>query len=580
MFPRPRSVNLSSSMPQNRFAKNREQSLLRISSLALILSLLPCLVLTGCGGPSPSPGGGPQPSFTLTLSTSYLALYPGATQTLQVQAVPHNGFHGQVSVSFSGLPSGITPSPSSLSLSAGDSGTVVFTAALNAATERFQPYDIGNDSASFPIAVRGTSGSLQSASSLTLVVSLQNPSFVPTVVDLPVVHITTQGGAPIDSTETYVSGTLVISTDLAGANQLYNGTMKIKGRGHSTWWMPKKPYRIKLDDKASLLGMPSDKDWNLLANYNDKTLMRNALAFELSRRLGLPWTPRGRFVEVFLNGRYDGNYQLTEKIKVGASRVNVTKMKDTDISDDPLTGGYLMEVDDRHDGAFWFRTNRNLPIVIQDPDPAVTEQYNYISSYVRQAEDALFASSFTDPTVGWPAYFDPSTFINWYLVDEFTASQDSIFFSSCWLYKDRLNPLLYMGPVWDFDISIGNVNYSTAVNPTGWWVRNGPWYSRFFQDPNFAALTAARWNEVKATQLDTMLAYVDQTAAALEQSQQNNFQRWPILGELVWPNSECAGSYQGEVDFLKSWLTQRLAWMDSQFNPGAAGASARAGSRP
>jgi len=574
------SSHSSALTAQNQPAKSRKRSLLRTSSLAFILVLLSCLILTGCGGPSPSPDGGPQPTFTLTLSTPSMALYPGATQSLQVQAVPHNGFQGQVSISFSGLPSGITLTPSSLTISPGNPGTVVFTAALNAATERFTPYEIGNDSASFPIAVSGASGVVRSAALLTLVVSLQNPSFVPTAVDLPVVHITTQGGAPIDSTETYVSGTLVISTDLAGANQLYSGTMQIKGRGHSTWWMPKKPYRIKLDAKASLLGMPSDKDWNLLANYNDKTLMRNAIAFELSRRLGLPWTPRGAFVEVFLNGRYDGNYQLTEKIKAGTSRVNITRMADTDTSGDALTGGYLMEIDERLDGAFWFRTNRNLPIVIQDPDPAADAQHTYISSYVMQAEDALYSNSFTDPALGWPAYFDAATFINWYLVDEFTASQDSIFFSSCWLYKDRLNPLLYMGPVWDFDISMGNVNYSTAVNPTGWWVRNGPWYSRFFQDPNFAALTVVRWNEVRATQLDTMLAYVDQTALALEQSQQNNFQRWPILGELVWPNSECAGSYQGEVDFLKSWLTQRLVWMDSQFNPGAAGASARAGSRP
>lgn len=559
---------------RRRRAKNRKPSLLRPLSLALILPLVSCFILSGCGGAPSPPARGVQGTFTLTLSTSYLVLYPGATQSLQVQAVPHNGFAGQVSVSFAGLPLGVTVSPSPLNLGAGDSGTVVLTAALNAAAEHFTPWQIGPDSVSFPIAVRGTSGSLVTAASLTLVVSLQNPDFVPTVVDLPVVHITTQGGAPIDSTETYVSGTLVISTDLAGANQLYSGTMQIKGRGHSTWWMPKKPYRIKLDSKASLLGMPADKDWNLLANYDDKTLMRNALAFELSRRLGLPWTPRAAFVEVFLNGRYDGNYQLTEKIKIGTSRVNITKMKDTDILGDALTGGYLLEIDERRDGAFWFETNRGLPIVIQDPDPAMAEQYNYISNYVRQAEDVLFASSFADPTVGWPAYFDATTFINWYLVNELTASQDSIFFSSCWLYKDRLNPLLYMGPVWDFDISMGNVNYSSAVNPTMWWVRNGLWYSRFFQDPNFAALTAARWNEVKATQLDTMLAYVDQTAAALAQSQQNNFQRWPILGELVWPNSECAGSYQGEVDFLKSWLSQRLAWMDAQFNPGTTGSAA------
>lgn len=113
------------------------------------------------------------------------------------------------------------------------------------------------------------------------------------------------------------------------------------------------------------------------------------------------------------------------------------------------------------------------------------------------------------------------------------------------------------------------MNYNPIVNPDIWWIgTNASWYARLFQDPNFTAAVIARWKQIKASQLDTLPAFIDQTAAYLNQSQQNNFQRWPILGEEVWPNSEVAGSYQGEVDFLKSWLTQRIAWMDSQFSQG------------
>jgi len=450
--------------------ERRQLSFLCAPYVLCLVIVVAGLALSGCGGQNAGPTG-PTPSFGLTLSAPSVSLYPGGTQSLEVRTVAHHGFQGQVSVSFSGLPSDITASPSSLMLSVGGTGTVEFRAGLRAAGEYFNPWNINPDSVSIPVTVRGTSGSLRSTTSFVLIVTLQNPSFVPTTTDLPVVWITTQDGAPITDTETYVPGTLAISADLAGANIIYTGTMQIRGRGHSTWWMPKKPYRIKLDSKASLLGMPADKDWNLLANYNDKTLMRNAIAFELSRRLGMPWTPRSAFVEVFLNGRYDGNYQLTEKIEVNPERVNITRMTETDTSGDALTGGYLMEIDERRDGAFWFVTRRNLPIVIQDPDPAHPAQYDYIKAYVIQAEDALFSDSYADPALGWPAYFDARTFIDWYLVNEITASQDSIFFSSCWFYKDRMNPLLYMGPVWDFDISMGNVNYSTAVQPTGWWVQ-------------------------------------------------------------------------------------------------------------
>lgn len=538
-----------------------------------LMVILSGLVLPACGGPDSS-SHGPQPGFTLSVSTGTIALYPGSTQSVQVQVVPRNGFQGSVSISVTGLPSDIALSPSPFQVAANESGTLAFTAGLSAAAERFNPYEIGNDSTSLPLTFRGTSGTLSNSASATLTVSLQNPSFLPTATSLLVLHITTQDSAPIDSTETYVPGALTVSSDLAGADVVYSGPMQIKGRGHSTWWMPKRPYRIKLDSKASLLGMPSSRDWNLLANYCDKTLARNALAFELSRRLGLPWTPRDAFVEVFLNGRYDGAYQLTEKIKVATSRVNITSMTETDIAGDALTGGYLMEIDERLDGAFWFRTNQNVPIVIQEPDPAQPEQYDYIKNYVLQAEDALFSPGFADPALGWPAYFDPDTLVNWYLVNELTASQDSAFYSSCWLYKDRLNPLLSMGPVWDFDISMGNVNYSDSVDPTLWWTRGGVWLARFFQDENFAARVAARWNQVKGAQIDTMLAYVDQTAAGLEAAQQNNYQRWPTLGIRVWPNSQAAGSYAGEVEFMKSWLAQRIAWMDAQFNP-APGAPAR-----
>jgi hypothetical protein len=252
-------------------------------------------------------------------------------------------------------------------------------------------------------------------------------------------------------------------------------------------------------------------------------------------------------------------------------------MDDTDISGKSLTGGYLMEVDTRGDpDDILFKTSRGVIFDLHDPDPAAAQQLTYIENYMQQAEDALYSSHFTDPDTGYTQYLDRDSFINWYLVNELFKNNDAIFWSSCWLYKDRSGKI-FMGPAWDFDIGAGNINYNGNNDPTGWWLRSNDqpftqWTERLFDDPAFAAAVAARWKEVKATQFDTLSAYIDVNAAALSQSQQNNYMRWPILGQYVDPNIEVAGSYQGEVNYLKSWLTQRIAWMDSQLDPKETGA--------
>jgi CotH kinase protein len=400
----------------------------------------------------------------------------------------------------------------------------------------------------------------------------QNQEFAPSTVDLPVVYLSTNGQAPIVSETDYVSGSFGITPVPSSTDAAYSGTMQIHGHGNSTWLLPKKPYKVKLDAKASLLGMASAKDWILLANYDDKSLLRDQVAFEAGRRLGMAWTPNSRFVELYLNGQYEGNYQLTEEIKIDKNRVNIPEMDPTDISGSSLTGGYLLEVDDRGDpDDILFSTSRGTIFDLHDPDPAAPQQLSYIQNYLQQTEDALYSSDFTDPSTGYLQYLDRDSYINWYLVNELFKNNDAVFWSSCWLYKDR-SKKLFMGPVWDFDIGAGNVNYNGNDNPTGWWLRSNPlpytqWTERLFDDPAFAAAVAARWKQVKATQFDTLSAYIDQNAAALNQSEKNNFQRWPILAIYVYPNAEVAGSYQGEVDYLKSWLTQRIAWMDSQLDP-------------
>jgi len=390
--------------------------------------------------------------------------------------------------------------------------------------------------------------------------------FRPQRMNLPVLRITTDNAAPIVSRDEYLSAQMTLESNVAGEAAVVGG-LQIRGRGNSTWdLMPKKPYRLKLTDRQALLGMPSSRDWVLLANYSDKTLLRNAIAMELGTRLGMPWTSRSAFVELWLNGRYDGVYLLMENIKIAGDRVDIDELGEDDVAPELISGGYLLEVDFRQDGHTIFSAIDNLPIVFQDPEEPAPAQEQYIRNYIDEFEAVLYSAGFADPTTGYAAYIDVDSFIRWFIVNEVFRNRDANMWSSCWMYKPR-GAKLHMGPLWDFDIAAGNINYDAAYMTSGWWVRDAPWFSRLFQDPAFVARVREIWNDIKTDQLAALPQSIDTRAAALQQAQLNNFQRWPILENYVWPNNRIPGSYTGEIGYFKEWLDARIAWMDSQFNP-------------
>jgi hypothetical protein len=516
--------------------------------------------------------------FSVSLSKSSLVAYPGTSNDIQVHVNSDSGYLNTVVVTLTGLPSGVSANPSSLNLAPGDTGTVTLSSALNADAPSFPAVGGQPNSSHKTITFVGNSNGATASASLSFTTSLSNTSFTPDPAStgLSVINITTTSGVPITSTDIYVPGIVTITPGVNSTFPSYSGTMTIKGHGHSTWGMPKKPYKFKLDSKASLMGMPAHKSWVLLANYSDKTMLRDYIASELSDRVGLPWAPHSGYAEVYLNGAYIGTYELIEQVKVASSRVNITSMSPTDTSGDALTGGYLLEIDTRQDQAFIFTTTKGVPFGLEDPDftpdPEIPEQTSYIQNYVQTAEDALFSPSFTDPATGWQAYFDANALVNFYLVNDIMGNRDGgRFYSSDYMYKNRGNPLLYMGPVWDFDISSGNENESVIENPTVPWMNvRASWYARLFTDTAFKSKVVTQWNAIKSAKLDTLPDFIDQAAATVTKAQQNNFTRWPILGETVWPNPQALGSYQAEVDYLKTWLKLRIAYLDSQFNGKAA----------
>jgi hypothetical protein len=388
--------------------------------------------------------------------------------------------------------------------------------------------------------------------------------------DVPVIRITTTNAVAITSEDDYVDGHLALTPQDGSSWPAVDSDLEIKGHGNSSWTWAKKPYKIKLSDKMSLLGMPEQKNWVLLANHDDKTLIRDDVAFELGRRVGMAWTPRSVFVELYLNGVYEGSYQLTESIEIDKNRVNIDSLDDDDIDQPAVTGGYLMEVDYNGIADADFLINGIIPITMHDPSPMADQQKAYITNYMAQVQSVLYGANFADPNTGYAQYLDVDSCVDWYLVNEIYKNNDAIWWSSVYLYKAR-NGKLSCGPLWDFDVGAGNSSMNNDADPTGWWVRNswvvnGQWMARLFDDPAFRLKVQSRWNELKVTQFDTLPAYIDQRAAALNQTQQNNFARWPVLNEVVFTEPELAGSYGGEIAYMKTWLTTRINWMDAQIN--------------
>jgi hypothetical protein len=390
----------------------------------------------------------------------------------------------------------------------------------------------------------------------------------PVASKLPVLSLRTADGLPVTSKETYVAGAFTLTDTVGGT--LSQGPLEVRGRGFSTWTMPKKPYRLKLTAANPLLGMPANRHWVLLANYSDKTLIRNDVAFEFSRLVGMEYTPRSHFVDLQLNGNYEGIYQLTEHVRIAPERVNVPELKASDTTATTITGGYLIEVDERRGEDFCFSSTRTpMVFCLVNPetlnDPGWAKQRAYILAYMRQLDETIFGPQFADPTLGYAAYIDVESMIGYYLVNELFKNVDGNLRLSTFLYKKRGGKLTF-GPVWDFDLAIGNVNYLNADKPEGWYIRTAPWFNRLFQDPAFSARVRTRWNQMVADgTLTRLVDYIRLRKSYLSVVQERNFTRWPILNLWVWPNRVVTGSYDGEGLAMQDWLATRRAWLDAQF---------------
>lgn len=397
---------------------------------------------------------------------------------------------------------------------------------------------------------------------------------------LPSVYINTASGAPILDKESYVTSTIKIEDlDTYFSSDVSVTTAgKVKGRGNSTWAKPKKPYRIKLDSKASLLGMNSHKDWVLLADYFDKTLLRNITAFEISRIAEISWTPTAISVEFYLNGKYQGVYTLTEQVKVSEERFDIDLVSSSDNSGEALTGGYFLELDFHFDEPYRFKTDgQKLPIMFKDPEKPTAEQYAYVRDFFNNAERVLYSDNFKNQEEGYRKYIDIESFIDYYIVQELAKNVDGNMRGSCYLALRR-NGKIEQPLVWDFDLAFGNADYITTEQGAssydwdGWYIKTcSPWFDRFFEDPAFVAELKKRWNQL-IPELDQLPGFIKQNALMLDYAQVRNFDLksnggagWDI-NKKEWNTSRIRGSYDAELNYLVSFVEKRIGWLDTNIN--------------
>jgi len=369
---------------------------------------------------------------------------------------------------------------------------------------------------------------------------------------------------------------------------IYDGKISIKIRGNTSSNFPKKPYTIELqtdsgtNNNVSLLGLPRENDFVLNGPYSDKSLFRNIICFKVFEGMG-HWAPRTRFLDLYLDGDYKGVYVLMEKIKLDKYRVNDKQLDSTYTNPEDITGGYILQVD-RTDGLesneFWTSPTPplyNKPVntfEYYDPDidDLTSAQATYIRNWINSFDAVMVNYNFKDPVNGYRAFIDVESFADYLLLHEFNKDVDA-FRLSTFFYKasDEKGGRLHAGPPWDYNITLGNINYGDENWETDGWLyptASRYWWRRLMDDPYFKNTIICRWNVLSKSVLNetSIHAMIDSMILQLGSSIEHNFVRWPILGTYFWPNYFVGDTYDEEIEFLKNWISGRLAWMGSQWD--------------
>ena len=421
-----------------------------------------------------------------------------------------------------------------------------------------------------------------------------NPPVTSLNSNLPIVIIDTHGQTVQSDNE--IVATMKVIDNQTKPNSItdkeftYNGAIHFEYRGQSSLWndWPKKNYNMELINAqgenidSAFMGMPAGNDWALYGPYNDKSLIRNALAYEIGRRMGR-YAPRTALCELVLNEQYAGLYLLIEKIRRYKNRVNIAKLTPNDVSGDDLTGGYIVKIDKGDFDEFGWAspyTQNGKPINYlwhyPKPENILPVQKNYIRNYITTFENTLNSSFWNDPFLGYYRYIKLSSAVDYLLVSELTKNIDAYRIST-FLYKDKDSKggKLTLGPMWDYDLTFGNANYYGGDTPQGWVYKSISaddyyqppfWWDKFTSDEKFNNMARCRWEELKNRGLFTrseIHAIIDSMVTLTHDARIRNYNTYNSLGIWVWPNAFVGSTYEQEVNYLKNFVSSRLLWLDA-----------------
>ena len=375
---------------------------------------------------------------------------------------------------------------------------------------------------------------------------------------IPRIVIETENNQQIRDRETEIPAKLQIWGESEPISEVMKLT--IRGRGNSSWTsMPKKSYKIEFTNKQAMLGMPKDRDWALIANYADKSLIKNYLMYQLSAKIGAYYAPRCEFTELYLNKEYLGIYLLTETIKISKNRINIPK---TDNS-------FIVEVDAK------YRPNEQVifsniiksdsigqAFRIHEPKEASDSTLSIIKEHITSFEAFLKNVSKTDSISNW---IDIDEYLKHYWIQEFSKNPDAEFHTSVF-FSWTIDDLIKMGPVWDFDLSLGGFDNESINSPQNWFIKKAYWNAFVFKNEKIDSLRIDYWKTNRSKFVES-LSSIDSISYLLTDAASNNFRKWDILQSTKLKYHKYPyNSYQEAVSDLKKWITKRIEWIDSQIN--------------
>ena len=378
---------------------------------------------------------------------------------------------------------------------------------------------------------------------------------------VPVVYLTTNDGKDITSKEEYVQGTIFVDAKgIAGYENAGSASAplvtELKGRGNWTWnGFDKKPYRIKMNKKASLLNLTTDKSFNLLAHADDNYgFLRNTAGFALSRYFELIYTPTQEPVELFLNNDYKGLYFLVDHIKVSSNRVQIEEQEDNETNADNITGGWLLEIDNYSDDPHITINKPNgeeMWFTYKSPEELSVAQESYITNFLNKATSAIYNEN--KSSTEWEKYIDMDALVNYYLVYEILGNREG-FHGSCYMHKDRgADTKLVFGPVWDFGNTLWDMSDTFIYEEYPYGIK---WIDEIAKFPRFQTAVRERWLEKRGSLMPYLRSVVDPFIEKITYASQCDCKKWPNYG-----NKNVLSRKQAFYDLV----TKRLSWLDTQF---------------